>query len=117
MTAIPKLRDDGKMILSKIHFQSPGGAVLDFDRDGFSMPTEGVSVKHGAILYHDVTINDHWGDDHAKIKVSLTSVVYVSSSRLPLRMRGRSCMSHGLCDIVYVREDVANWFKSYFRFR
>ena len=97
MTAIPKLRDDGKMILSKIHFRSPGGAVLDFDRDGFSMPTEGVSVKHGAILYHDVTINDHWGDDHAKIKVSLTLVVYVSSFRLQMRLRRRSSMSHGLC--------------------
>ena len=74
MTAIPKTRDDGKMILSKIHFRSPGGAVLDFDRDGFSMPSdkERVSVKRGAILYHDVTITDHWGDDHAKIKVSLT---------------------------------------------
>ena len=67
------MREDGKTSLSKIHFRSPGGAVLEFDQDGFNMPSdeEGIAVKYGHIKYHDVTITDHWGDDHAKTKVSV----------------------------------------------
>ena len=72
VTGTPEMREDGKTSLSKIHFRSPGGAVLEFDQDGFSMPSdeEGIAVKYGHIKYHDVTITDHWGDDHAKTKVS-----------------------------------------------
>jgi len=74
VTGTPEMREDGKTSLSKIHFRSPGGAVLEFDQDGFNMPSdeEGIAVKYGHIKYHDVTITDHWGDDHAKTKLTIT---------------------------------------------
>merc|ERR1712113_1116785 len=37
VTGTPQERDDGHISLSNIHFRSPGGAVLEFDKDGFQI--------------------------------------------------------------------------------
>ena len=78
VTGTPELREDGKTSLAKIHFRSPGGAVIEFDQEGFKLPSdeEGIAVKYGHIKYHDVTITDHWGNDHAKTKVCQSNTAF-----------------------------------------
>merc|ERR1712176_373761 len=62
VTGTPSKRIDGKIVLTNIHFKSPGGAMLEFDHDGFKMPSDEdvISVKYGHIKYHDVTLYDNW---------------------------------------------------------
>ena len=74
VTGTPQEREDGHISLSNIHFRSPGGAVLEFDKDGFQMVSgsEGIPVKYGHIKYHDVTIADNWDDEHSHTRIAVT---------------------------------------------
>jgi hypothetical protein len=75
VTGTPSKRIDGKIVLTNIHFKSPGGAMLEFDHDGFKMPSDEdvISVKYGHIKYHDVTLYDNWEGNHAKTRLEIAN--------------------------------------------
>ncbi|CAG5110503.1 Oidioi.mRNA.OKI2018_I69.chr2.g4902.t1.cds [Oikopleura dioica] len=69
ITATAKARDNGKVFMNSIHFQSPAGAHLEFDIDGVHLAGLGdriVSDPHpltGAQTYGDINFIEKWTVD------------------------------------------------------
>jgi len=62
-------RGNGKTYMTKIHFQSPGGAKLEFDDEGVHLSGLNVeaSDKHpvtGHVEYGDIVFVERWTEDH-----------------------------------------------------
>merc|ERR1712193_72986 len=78
VSADAQARDNGKTFMTKIHFQSPGGAKLEFDEFGVHLSglNEQATDKHpvtGHIEYGDIVFVERWTEDmmHENTKIEI----------------------------------------------